>query len=79
MGGHKANLEQIEVVRIGIYNERRGYWPMKIRCVGTCYLKDPFNKNKVVAFDAIADFYFVRDDYGDWQAVLPGGVFHGLK
>ena len=75
MGGKNAKLSKAQVVKIGIYNENQKYWPMKIQCVGQCILNDPFNPGKVVSFDQIGDFSLYRDDYGEWQAVLKGGMF----
>ena len=75
MGGKNPELFDIQVVRIGIYNESRKYWPMQIRCVGSCELNDPFNQGKRVGFDKVGDFILYRDDYGDWNAALKGGMF----
>jgi len=75
MGGKNAKVEEIQVVRIGIYNQEKKYWPIKIRCIGHCQLNDPFNQDKYVSFDKVGDFILYRDDYGDWQAVLKGGMF----
>lgn len=75
MGGRGAKLSTVEVVRIGIYNDRQRYWPMQIHVIGRCLLNDPFNQNKVVSFDKVGDFAFYRDDYGTWQASMQGGMF----
>lgn len=76
MGGRNANLNSVEVVKVGIYNQQRQYWPMKIHCSGTCSLKDPFNQGKIVKFDKVGEFILVKDDYGEWQAQLAGdGMF----
>ncbi len=74
-GGRNAQLSAVNVQKIGIYNDRERYWPMRIRVAGKCLLNDPFNQGKVVSFDKIADFVLVRDDYGDWQASMRGGMF----
>lgn len=75
MGGKLIALNDLQVVKIGIYNADRKYWPMKIRCVGTAALKDPFNQGKRVSFDKVGDFLLYRDDYGDWQANMRGSMF----
>ncbi len=75
MGGRNAVLNSTEVVRVGIYNKEKKYWPLKVRVQGSCKLNDPFNQKKTASFNKIADFAFFRDDYGDWQAVLLGGMF----
>lgn len=76
MGGKNAVLKEVSVVKVGIYNEREQYWPMKVHVVGSCQLNDPFNKGKKVNFDKIGDFQFSKDDYGEWQAHLAGpGMF----
>ena len=75
LGGKKANIKTIEIVKIGIFNKENGYWPMKIRCVGSCELNDPFNQGKMIAFNRIGEFVLSKDDYGEWQADLRGGMF----
>ena len=70
MGGKNAQLSKIEVVEKGIFNEQRNYWPMKIRCVGSCELKDPFNQDKRRSFNKIGEFNLYRNDYGKWEATL---------
>jgi tetratricopeptide (TPR) repeat protein len=75
MGGNNAKLNNVEIQKVGIYNEKLSYWPMRIRVAGTCSLNDPFNQGKTVAFDKIGDFRLTRDDYGAWQAVLAEGMF----
>jgi len=75
LGGRNARVSTVRVQKIGIYNERYGYWPMKIRVAGTCALNDPFNQGKTVRFDRVSDFLLYRDDYGEWQARLRGGMF----
>jgi Tfp pilus assembly protein PilF len=75
MGGSNASLSKIEVVKVGIYNERFLYWPMKIRVVGSCTLNDPFNPGKTVSFDKVGEFKLTRNDYGEWQAELSEGMF----
>ncbi len=75
MGGRLRSLDDLQVVRIGIYNQDKKYWPMKIRCVGTAALKDPFNQGKQSSFNKVGDILLYRDDYGDWQASMRGGMF----
>lgn len=75
MGGGKTTLSSISIERIGIFNESKQYWPMIIRVQGSSLLNDPFNKGKRVDFDRNGDFVLYRDDYGDWQASLKGGMF----
>jgi len=75
LGGKKAKVSTVRVQKIGIYNKKHGYWPMKIRVAGTCVLNDPFNQGKTVKFDRVGDFLLYRDDYGEWQARLRGGMF----
>ncbi len=75
MGGRLKSLDDLQVVRVGIYNKDRKYWPMQIRCSGVAALNDPFNKGKVVRFDKVGEFVVFRDDYGDWQARMRGGMF----
>jgi tetratricopeptide (TPR) repeat protein len=75
MGGGKTTINSISVIRVGIFNESQNYWPMIIRVQGSSLLNDPFNKGKRVSFDKNGDFRLYRDDYGDWQATLKGGMF----
>ena len=75
LGGGKTSLSAISIQRIGIFNESQQYWPMIVRVQGSSLLNDPFNKGKRVSFDRNGDFRLTRDDYGDWQAFLKGGMF----
>ena len=75
MGGKNANINRLDVVQIGIYNKESKYWPMKLRCQGTCQLNDPFNKGRIISFDRVGEFLLYQDDYGEWQAKLRGGLF----
>lgn len=75
MGGKKAQLNSLKIVRKGLYNKQKQYWPLKIHVKGVCKLNDPFNSGKQIAFDKIGDFILYRDDYSDWQASLKGGMF----
>ncbi len=75
MGGSNAKLSTIEVAKVGIYNGKLGYWPMKVHVVGSCALQDPFNPGKTVSFDKVGEFKFTRDDYGEWVAELADGMF----
>ncbi len=75
LGGSNAKIESIEIQQWGDYNEEEKYWPVKARVVGTAELNDPFNQGKVKHFDKISDYRLTKDDYGMWQAELPGGMF----
>jgi hypothetical protein len=75
MGGRLKNLEELKVVRLGIYNKEKKYWPMKVRCIGIAALNDTFNQGKQAYFDKVADFILYQDDYGDWTAEMRGGMF----
>ena len=75
MGGKKPRINYIQIVKIGVFNDRQQYWPMKIRVEGSCQLNDPFNQGKTVSFDKVGEFRLIRDDYGEWQAGLVGGMF----
>ena len=75
LGGKKAQVKLIKVVKRGLYNKQQKYWPFKIHVQGICRLNDPFNQSKQVSFDKIGDFILYRDDYGDWQAMLKRGMF----
>jgi len=70
MGGRNANLSNVRVLEIGNYNLTRKYWPMRIQCVGTCQLTDPFNQGKTIKFDQVGDFLLFQDDYGQWKAEM---------
>lgn len=75
MGGRNANVNRIEVVEWGSFNTEQGYWPVKLRVVGSAELRDPFNRGKTAQFDKVAEFRLRKDDYGKWQANLSGGMF----
>jgi tetratricopeptide (TPR) repeat protein len=75
MGGRNAQVDSVQILREGLYNEQQKYWPFKIRVAGRCQLNDPFNPGKTAAFDREGDFIFFRDDYGDVRAELRGGMF----
>ncbi|RLG29193.1 hypothetical protein DRN98_08650 [Methanosarcinales archaeon] len=75
MGGKNAQVSSVQVIEVGIYNNDRKYWPMRIRCVGSCELVDPFNQGKRISFDRIGEFILYKDDFGNWQAEMKGGLF----
>lgn len=75
MGGENARVDLVEVAAMGIYNEQNKYWPMRLRCIGDCTLRDPFNPGRVVTFDRVGEFVLYKDDYGKWKAELKGGLF----
>ena len=75
MGGKNAKIRTVEIKAWGTYNKEQKYWPGKIRVVGSAELKDPFNQGKLEQFDKTAEFKFIKDDYGKWQARLSGGLF----
>lgn len=74
-GGRLKRLDDLQVVRIGIYNKDSKYWPMQIRCSGLAVLNNPLNRGKVVSFDKVGEFMIFRDDYGDWKARRRGHMF----
>ena len=74
MGGKNAKIISIEIDRRGLYNKDSKYWPFKLKVKGACEVNDPFNKGKNISFDNVGDFVLYRDDYGDWQAMLKGGM-----
>ena len=71
--GSDAKLKIVQIQKIGIFNEKNNYWPMKIRVAGNA-IDGNFVAPKRVSFDKIADFRLYRNDYGDWQAHLVGGT-----
>lgn len=75
MGGDNAQVDLVEVKATGVYNEQQRYWPMRIRCIGTCRLRDPFNSGRTATFDRIGEFVLYKDDYGEWKAELRDGLF----
>ncbi len=75
MGGENAEVDLVEVKTTGVYNEQQRYWPMRIRCIGSCRLRDPFNPGRIVTFDRVGEFVLYKDDYGKWKAELKGGLF----
>lgn len=75
MGGENTEVDLVEVKTTGVYNEQQRYWPMRIRCIGSCRLRDPFNPGRIVTFDRVGDFMLYKDDYGKWKAELKGGLF----
>ncbi len=75
MGGENAEVDLVEIKTTGVYNEQQRYWPMRIRCIGSCSLRDPFNPGRIVTFDRVGDFVLYKDDYGKWKAELKGGLF----
>jgi hypothetical protein len=75
MGGENAQADLVEVKATGVYNEQNRYWPMRIRCIGSCRLRDPFNSGRIATFDRVGEFVLYKDDYGNWKAELKGGLF----
>ncbi len=75
MGGENAQVDLVEVKDTGVYNDQQRYWPMRIRCIGSCRLRDPFNPGRIATFDRVGEFVLFKDDYGKWKAELRGGLF----
>jgi len=69
MGGSNADIQDMQIVRRGPFNQRGGYWPVKVRVVGTCDAELMMRKERH-AFDRVGDFKLIQDDYGDWQAFI---------
>jgi len=66
--GKEPNLEKIEIIEWGKYNEYQKTWPVKVRIVGKATLFIPFARSSEVrTFDEVGHFYFYRDDFDKWQ------------
>ncbi len=61
-------VNSIRVIKRGHFNQRREFWPYRIRLIGTCDLEIDKVNEQVVAFDTVVDFRLFRDDFGDWRA-----------
>lgn len=75
MGGKNAKIDKIEIKKWGSFNKEQRYWPVMIRVTGSAELNDPFNQGKIRQFDAVSEFRFYKDDYGEWKASLSRGLF----
>lgn len=75
LGGKNANVYMVQVLETGNFNVGKKYWPMRVKCRGSCELNDPFNQGARAEFDEVGEFLLFQDDYGKWQANIKGGMF----
>jgi len=64
-----ANLDFIDIMQIGDYNDLSRYYPVRARVkgVGTTVT---FSGQTPVEFDRIIEFRVIKDDYGKWVAIV---------
>ena len=67
MGGRNAKVRSIEIISIGVYNNRVGYWPVKALVNGTCEAQF-IGETKLNSFNEVGNFKIYKDDYGSWKA-----------
>ena len=61
----------MEIVKWGNSDKQKGYFPVKIRIVGTAVTYNAMQQPVGRAyFDEVAKFKFSMDDYGDWKALV---------
>ena len=65
--GVEPNIEKIDIIEWGKYNESQKTWPVKVQVIGSATLAIPFGRPEVRRFDAVGDFYFHKDDFDKWQ------------
>jgi len=63
-----VQIASVSVHRQGRFNQRREFWPYRLRVKGTCKLEIARGNEQVVAFDTVVDYRVFRDDFGGWQA-----------
>jgi len=67
--GSKEKFRHMEIKKWGGYNKEQKYWPVRIQVVGQAVVIPPFGKQMPVAkFDAIAEFLFFENDFGEWKS-----------
>jgi hypothetical protein len=75
--GKVTQYRHMEIKRWGTFNKELKYWPVRIQVVGGAVVIPPFGKKiSGLKFDAIAEFKFSKDDFGDWKWIfMRPGVF----
>ena len=71
MGGKNAKISLIEIKRIGNFNDREEYWPVRARVKGTCTVESVVRgilPAEQKSFDQVGDFKLYQDDYAKWKA-----------
>ncbi len=69
MGARNVEIDYVEVVQIGIYNERKGYWPARVRVVGRVEA-NYLTRTEWKELDRIGNFRVYKGDYGEWKAEI---------
>ncbi len=69
MGARSVEIDYVEVLKIGIYNEREGYWPAQVRVVGRVEA-NYLTRTEWKELDRTGNFRVYRGDYGEWKAEI---------
>jgi len=69
---HKVRYEEIEVEQWGDKSKGDdGYWPAKVRVVGSAECCTPLSKpSGMKRFNTVVKFRFYKDDHDEWKARL---------
>lgn len=65
--GNSIEIKSIEIKQWGIYNKDEKYWPCKIRIIGSATVTGRRLKPQKKHFDAVVNFRFSKEDYGNWE------------
>lgn len=68
--GRNEKFRTMEIIKWGIFNKERNYWPIRVRFTGRATVIPPFGKSFSREFDGIGEFRFFKDDFGDWKSVF---------
>ena len=66
--GREARFSHMEIVKWGKVGSNPKYYPVRVKLMGRCKFSAPWGGTvNTEHFDAIAEFRFYQDDFGDWK------------
>lgn len=68
--GGNAQIESVEILEFGDFNDAGGYWPVRVEVSGSATLNVPFGPRETRNFREVAEMRLMKDDYGGWQGAL---------
>ncbi len=68
--GGNAQINTIEILEFGEFNDAGEYWPVRVEVSGSATLNVPFGVRETRSFREVAEMRLRKDDYGEWQGTL---------
>jgi hypothetical protein len=68
--GKIVQIKSVEILQVGIFNQKNNYWPVKARVKGTRGITGVQGAMRELQFDDTNEYEIIMDDYGKWTANL---------